>query len=158
MSWQLLLSILTILCLSTLLLYQRYRYRYPSTRVMSRKSSIMNEKGHLEYATILALMLTLNVKPRRTWIYVSWWQISFIIFSNNFHASWRSWPSDEGRKLQRKSFALLFWRVSWTRSTSVQIPNLRSMFVLYSVAVFPSIIKILPQHVFNQKDSKIVGV
>ena len=28
----------------------------------------------------------------------------------------------------------------------------------YSVAVFPSIIKILPQHVFNQKDPIIVGV
>ena len=30
--------------------------------------------------------------------------------------------------------------------------------VIYSVAVFPSIIRILPQHVFNQKDPIIVGV
>lgn len=31
-------------------------------------------------------------------------------------------------------------------------------FLLDSVAVFPSIIRILPQHVFNQKDPIIVGV
>ena len=28
----------------------------------------------------------------------------------------------------------------------------------FSVAVFPSIVKILPQHIFNQKDPIIVGV
>jgi translation initiation factor 5B len=28
----------------------------------------------------------------------------------------------------------------------------------YSIAIFPSIVKILPQHVFNQKDPIIVGV
>src|SRR5687768_11529289 len=33
-----------------------------------------------------------------------------------------------------------------------------SSFFFYSVAVFPSIIKILPQHVFNQKSPIIVGV
>jgi translation initiation factor 5B len=30
--------------------------------------------------------------------------------------------------------------------------------LFYSVAVFPSVVRILPQHVFNQKDPIIVGV
>ena len=46
---------------------------------------------------------------------------------------------------------------------STSLDNLQSfdvltLHIIFRVAVFPSIVKILPQHVFNQKDPIIVGV
>jgi translation initiation factor 5B len=94
------------------------------------KISIMNEKGHPEYATILAFDVDIEKEAREFAIEMGVRIMTADIIYHLFDQFTRF--MDELAAKRREEAA--------------------------AVAVFPSIIKILPQHVFNQKDPIIVGV
>lgn len=94
------------------------------------KISIMNEKGHPEYATILAFDVSIEREAREHAIEMGVRIMTADIIYHLFDQFTRF--MDELTAKRREDAA--------------------------AVAVFPSIIKILPQHVFNQKDPIIVGV
>eukprot|EP00534_Pseudo-nitzschia_fraudulenta_P005527 CAMPEP_0201191396 /NCGR_PEP_ID=MMETSP0851-20130426/142286_1 /ASSEMBLY_ACC=CAM_ASM_000631 /TAXON_ID=183588 /ORGANISM="Pseudo-nitzschia fraudulenta, Strain WWA7" /LENGTH=982 /DNA_ID=CAMNT_0047477529 /DNA_START=120 /DNA_END=3068 /DNA_ORIENTATION=- len=94
------------------------------------KISIMNEKGHPEYATILAFDVSIEKEAREHAAEMNVRIMTAEIIYHLFDQFTRF--MDELTAKRREEAA--------------------------AVAVFPSIIKILPQHVFNQKDPIIVGV
>lgn len=94
------------------------------------KISIMNEKGHPEYATILAFDVDVEREAREHAQEMGVRIMTADIIYHLFDQFTRF--MDELRQRRREEAA--------------------------TIAVFPSIIKILPQHVFNQKDPIIMGV
>eukprot|EP00980_Cylindrotheca_fusiformis_P004120 scaffold894_cov153-Cylindrotheca_fusiformis.AAC.16 len=94
------------------------------------KISIMNEKGHPEYATILAFDVGIEREARE-------------------HAQ------EMGVRIMTADIIYHLFD-QFTRFMDELTAKRREEAA--AVAVFPSIIKILPQHVFNQKDPIIVGV
>lgn len=94
------------------------------------KISIMNEKGKSEYATILAFDVDISPEAR-----THAQEMGVRIFTAEiiYHLFDQFTRFMENLREQRRQEAA-------------------------AVAVFPSIIKILPQHVFNQKDPIILGV
>jgi translation initiation factor 5B len=94
------------------------------------KISIMNEKGHSEYATILAFDVDVEREARE-------------------HAQ------EMGVRIMTADIIYHLFD-QFTRFMD-QLNEQRRQDAA-AVAVFPSIIKILPQHIFNQKDPIIVGV
>mmetsp|Transcript_36197 Transcript_36197/g.87601 ORF Transcript_36197/g.87601 Transcript_36197/m.87601 type:complete len:946 (-) Transcript_36197:51-2888(-) len=94
------------------------------------KISIMNEKGHPEYATILAFDVPIEREARE-------------------HAQ------EMGVRIMTADIIYHLFD-QFTRFMDELTAKRREEAA--AVAVFPSIIKILPQHVFNQKDPIIVGV
>ena len=94
------------------------------------KISIMNEKGHPEYATILA-------------------------FDVNIEREAREHAQEMGVRIMTAEIIYHLFD-QFTRFMDELTARRREEAA--AVAVFPSIIKILPQHVFNQKDPIIVGV
>jgi translation initiation factor 5B len=94
------------------------------------KISIMNEKGHPEYATILAFDVDIEREARE-------------------HAQ------EMGVRIMTAEIIYHLFD-QFTRFMDELTTRRREEAA--AVAVFPSIIKILPQHVFNQKDPIIVGV
>eukprot|EP00538_Stauroneis_constricta_P000183 CAMPEP_0119562992 /NCGR_PEP_ID=MMETSP1352-20130426/22161_1 /TAXON_ID=265584 /ORGANISM="Stauroneis constricta, Strain CCMP1120" /LENGTH=1006 /DNA_ID=CAMNT_0007611515 /DNA_START=36 /DNA_END=3053 /DNA_ORIENTATION=+ len=94
------------------------------------KISIMNEKGHPEYATILAFDVEIEREARD-------------------HAQ------DMGVRIMTADIIYHLFD-QFTRFMDDLTQRRREEAA--AVAVFPSIVKILPQHVFNQKDPIIVGV
>jgi translation initiation factor 5B len=94
------------------------------------KISIMNEKGHSEFATILAFDVEIEKEARE-------------------HAN------EMGVRIMT---ADIIYHLFDQFTRFMDELNQRRREEATAVAVFPSIIKILPQHVFNQKDPIIVGV
>ncbi|KAG7363184.1 translation initiation factor IF-2 [Nitzschia inconspicua] len=94
------------------------------------KISIMNEKGHPEYATILAFDVDIEREARE-------------------HAQ------EMGVRIMTAEIIYHLFD-QFTRFMDELTTKRREEAT--AIAVFPSIIKILPQHVFNQKDPIIVGV
>lgn len=94
------------------------------------KISIMNEKGHPEYATILA-------------------------FDVNIEKEAREHAQEMGVRIMTAEIIYHLFD-QFTRFMDELTTRRREEAA--AVAVFPSIIKILPQHVFNQKDPIIVGI
>jgi len=94
------------------------------------KISIMNEKGHPEYATILAFDVPIEREAREHAQEMNVRIMTADIIYHLFDQFTRF--MDELNAKRREEAA--------------------------EIAVFPSIVKILPQHVFNQKDPIIVGV
>lgn len=94
------------------------------------KISIMNEKGHPEFATILAFDVDIEREAREHAQDMNVRIMTADIIYHLFDQFTRF--MDELMQRRREEAA--------------------------AVAVFPSIVKILPQHVFNQKDPIIVGV
>jgi len=94
------------------------------------KISIMNEKGHPEYATILAFDVGIEKEARE-------------------HAA------EMGVRIMTAEIIYHLFD-QFTRFMDELTAKRREEAA--AVAVFPSIVKILPQHVFNQKDPIIVGV
>ena len=94
------------------------------------KISIMNEKGHPEYATILAFDVEVDKEARE-------------------HAQ------EMGVRIMTADIIYHLFD-QFTRYMDELTARRREEAA--AVAVFPSIVKILPQHVFNQKDPIIVGV
>ncbi|GKY98785.1 hypothetical protein MPSEU_000834700 [Mayamaea pseudoterrestris] len=94
------------------------------------KISIMNEKGHSEYATILA-------------------------FDVDIERDAREYAQEMGVRIMT---ADIIYHLFDQFTRFMDELNQRRREEASAVAVFPSIIKILPQHVFNQKDPIIVGV
>lgn len=94
------------------------------------KISIMNEKGHPEYATILAFDVNVLREAREFANEMSVRIMTADIIYHLFDQFTRY--MDDFRRRQQEEAA--------------------------AVAVFPSICKILPQHIFNQKDPIIVGM
>jgi len=94
------------------------------------KISIMNEKGHPEYATILAFDVDIEREARE-------------------HAQ------EMGVRIMTAEIIYHLFD-QFTRFMDELTAKRREEAA--AVAVFPSIVKILPQHVFNQKDPIIVGV
>jgi len=94
------------------------------------KISIMNEKGHPEYATILAFDVDIEREAREHAAEMGVRVMTADIIYHLFDQFTRF--MDELTARRREEAA--------------------------AVAVFPSIVKILPQHIFNQKDPIIVGV
>ena len=94
------------------------------------KISIMNEKGHPEYATILA-------------------------FDVDIEKDAREFAQEMGVRIMTADIIYHLFD-QFTRFMDELTARRREEAA--EVAVFPSIIKILPQHVFNQKDPIIVGV
>jgi translation initiation factor 5B len=94
------------------------------------KISIMNEKGHPEFATILAFDVDVEREARE-------------------HAQEMS---------VRIMTADIIYHLFDQFTRFMEDLNQRRREEASAVAVFPSIIKILPQHIFNQKDPIIVGV
>jgi len=94
------------------------------------KISIMNEKGHPEYATILAFDVDVEREARE---YAQEMNVRIMTADIIYHLfdQFTRFMDDLRQRRQQEAAA---------------------------IAVFPSIIKILPQHVFNQKDPIIVGV
>lgn len=93
------------------------------------KISIMNEKGHSEYATILAFDVPIEREARE-------------------HAQ------DMGVRIMTADIIYHLFD-QFTRFMAELGEQRRAE--ASAVAVFPSIVKILPQHIFNQKDPIIVG-
>jgi translation initiation factor 5B len=93
------------------------------------KISIMNEKGHSEYATILAFDVPIEREARE-------------------HAQ------DLNVRIMTADIIYHLFD-QFTRFMTELNEQRRSE--ASAIAVFPSIIKILPQHIFNQKDPIIVG-
>lgn len=92
--------------------------------------SIMNEKGHPEYATILAFDVDINAEAR-----------------------------EHAKEMKVRIFtADIIYHLFDQFTRYMEELSERRRQEAAAVAVFPSIIKILPQHVFNQKDPIIVGV
>ena len=94
------------------------------------KISIMNEKGHPEYATILAFDVDIEREARE---YAQEMNVRIMTADIIYHLFDQFTRFMDELKQRRQEEAK-------------------------AVAVFPSIIKILPQHIFNQKDPIIVGV
>jgi len=94
------------------------------------KISIMNEKGHSEYATILAFDVNIEKEAREHAAEMGVRIMTADIIYHLFDQFTRFMDDLTAKRREEAS----------------------------AVAVFPSIIKILPQHVFNQKDPIIVGV
>ncbi|CAJ1949502.1 unnamed protein product [Cylindrotheca closterium] len=94
------------------------------------KISIMNEKGHPEYATILAFDVSIEREARE-------------------HAQ------EMGVRIMTADIIYHLFD-QFTRFMDELTAKRREDAA--AIAVFPSIVKILPQHVFNQKDPIIVGV
>mmetsp|Transcript_26855 Transcript_26855/g.47364 ORF Transcript_26855/g.47364 Transcript_26855/m.47364 type:complete len:824 (+) Transcript_26855:620-3091(+) len=94
------------------------------------KISIMNEKGHPEYATILAFDVDIEREAREHAQEMGVRIMTAEIIYHLFDQFTRFMDDLTARRKEEAS----------------------------AIAVFPSIIKILPQHVFNQKDPIIVGV
>ena len=94
------------------------------------KISIMNEKGHPEYATVLAFDVDVSREARE-------------------HAQEMN---------VRIMTADIIYHLFDQFTRFMDELNMRRQEEASAIAVFPSIIKILPQHVFNQKDPIIVGV
>jgi len=94
------------------------------------KISIMNEKGHPEYATILA-------------------------FDVNIEKEAREHAAEMGVRIMTAEIIYHLFD-QFTKFMDELTAKRREEAA--AVAVFPSIVKILPQHVFNQKDPIIVGV
>lgn len=94
------------------------------------KISIMNEKGHPEFATILAFDVAIEREARE-------------------HAQ------EMGVRIMT---ADIIYHLFDQFTRFMDELNQRRREEASAIAVFPSIIKILPQHVFNQKDPIIVGV
>jgi len=94
------------------------------------KISIMNEKGHPEYATILAFDVDVTREAREQAQEMGVRIMTAEIIYHLFDQFTRFMDDLTARRREEAA----------------------------AVAVFPSIIKILPQHVFNQKDPIIVGV
>jgi len=94
------------------------------------KISIMNEKGHPEYATILAFDVSVEKEARE---HAQEMNVRIMTADIIYHLfdQFTRFMDELIQKRQEEAAAL---------------------------AVFPSIIKILPQHIFNQKDPIIVGV
>lgn len=94
------------------------------------KISIMNEKGHPEYATVLAFDVDVEREARE---YAQEMNVRIMTADIIYHLfdQFTRFMDDLKQRRQEEAAA---------------------------VAVFPSIIKILPQHIFNQKDPIIVGV
>jgi translation initiation factor 5B len=93
------------------------------------KISIMNEKGHPEYATILAFDVEVEREARE-------------------HAQ------DMNVRIMT---ADIIYHLFDQFTRFMDELTLRRQEEAAAIAVFPSIIKILPQHIFNQKDPIIVG-
>ena len=93
------------------------------------KISIMNEKGHPEYATILAFDVPIEREARE-------------------HAQ------EMGVRIMT---ADIIYHLFDQFTRFMDTFNEQRRAEASAVAVFPSIIKILPQHIFNQKDPIIVG-
>lgn len=93
------------------------------------KISIMNEKGHPEYATILAFDVPIEREARE---YAAEMNVRIMTADIIYHLFDQFTRFMEQLNEQRRAEAS-------------------------AIAVFPSIIKILPQHIFNQKDPIIVG-
>jgi translation initiation factor 5B len=94
------------------------------------KISIMNEKGHPEYATVLAFDVDVEREARE---YAQEMNVRIMTADIIYHLFDQFTRFMDELKQRRQEEAA-------------------------AVAVFPSIIKILPQHIFNQKDPIIVGV
>ena len=94
------------------------------------KISIMNEKGHPEFATVLAFDVEVSREARE-------------------HAQ------EMGVRIMT---ADIIYHLFDQFTRFMEELNQRRREEAAAVAVFPSIIKILPQHVFNQKDPIIVGI
>ena len=94
------------------------------------KISIMNEKGHPEFATILAFDVDVEREARE-------------------HAQ------EMGVRIMT---AEIIYHLFDQFTRFMDDLNQRRREEASAIAVFPSIIKILPQHIFNQKDPIIVGV
>lgn len=94
------------------------------------KISIMNEKGHPEFATVLAFDVDVSREAREHATEMSVRIMTADIIYHLFDQFTRFMDELTQRRREEAS----------------------------AVAVFPSIVKILPQHVFNQKDPIIVGV
>lgn len=93
------------------------------------KISIMNEKGHPEYATILAFDVPIEREARE---HAQDMNVRIMTADIIYHLFDQFTRFMDQLNEQRRAEAS-------------------------AVAVFPSIIKILPQHIFNQKDPIIVG-
>ncbi|KAL3908027.1 MAG: hypothetical protein SGILL_008640, partial [Bacillariaceae sp.] len=94
------------------------------------KISIMNEKGHPEYATILAFDVDIERSAREHAQEMGVRIMTADIIYHLFDQFTRFMDELSARRREEAS----------------------------NIAVFPSIIKILPQHVFNQRDPIIMGV
>lgn len=92
--------------------------------------SIMNEKGHSEYATVLAFDVDVSKEARE-------------------HAQ------EMGVRIMT---ADIIYHLFDQFTRFMDELNEKRREEASAIAVFPSIIKILPQHVFNQKDPIVVGV
>jgi len=90
----------------------------------------MNEKGHSEYATVLAFDVDVSREARE-------------------HAQ------EMGVRIMT---ADIIYHLFDQFTRFMEELNQRRREEAAAIAVFPSIIKILPQHVFNQKDPIIVGI
>jgi translation initiation factor 5B len=94
------------------------------------KISIMNEKGHSEYATVLAFDVDVARDARDHAVEMGVRIMTADIIYHLFDQFTRFMDELNQRRREEAS----------------------------AVAVFPSLVKILPQHVFNQKDPIILGV
>mmetsp|Transcript_31976 Transcript_31976/g.74714 ORF Transcript_31976/g.74714 Transcript_31976/m.74714 type:complete len:1120 (-) Transcript_31976:18-3377(-) len=94
------------------------------------KISIMNEKGHSEYATVLAFDVEVSREARE-------------------HAT------EMGVRIMT---ADIIYHLFDQFTRFMDELNQRRREEAAAIAVFPSIVKILPQHIFNQKDPIIVGM
>jgi translation initiation factor 5B len=93
------------------------------------KISIMNEKGHSEYATILAFDVPIEREARE---HAQDMNVRIMTADIIYHLF--------------DQFTRFMAELNEQRRAEAS-----------AIAVFPSIIKILPQHIFNQKDPIIVG-
>jgi translation initiation factor 5B len=93
------------------------------------KISVMNDKGHSEFATILAFDVNVEREARE---YAQEMNVKIMTAEIIYHLF--------------NQFTAYMERINEQRRSDAT-----------SVAVFPSIIKILPQHIFNQKDPIIFG-
>jgi translation initiation factor 5B len=94
------------------------------------KISIMNEKGHSEYATILAFDVPIERDARE---YAQEVNVRIMTADIIYHLF--------------DQFTRFMDELNEKRRAEAS-----------AIAVFPSIIRILPQHIFNQKDPIIVGI
>ena len=90
----------------------------------------MNEKGKKEYATILAFDVNVEKDARE---YAEEVEVKIFTADIIYHLF--------------DSFTRYLEEIAEKRRLEAQ-----------NVAVFPAIVKILPQHIFNQKDPIIVGM
>jgi translation initiation factor 5B len=94
------------------------------------KISIMNEKGHPEFATILAFDVDIEREAREYAVEMGVRIMTADIIYHLFDQFTRFMEELNQKRREEAS----------------------------AIAVFPSIVRILPQHIFNQKDPIIVGM